>query len=231
MVIVSLLTVISVVFIAMLTIYLVGVFSGNDQNAPVSPDTVQGNHIENEVNRTLEPGSDNAFGADGQYRHNVAPVVIGPLSAEVVDFRDGVVHGTGAADSYGLVGNIVDQNTDTTWSTARAAAVSLRPAGVAAGPFTLERLVVDVASAGGPYRIYGLPAQRPQRGSGKTNVLLAEGALQSGQNTIDIDSRSVDNNIALDAVVLDLPADPQDGGEAALETIREVEFIGFSHRG
>ena len=230
-VIVSLLTVISVVFVAMLTIYLVGVFSGNDQNAPVSPDTVQGNHIENEVNRTLEPGSDNAFGADGQYRHNVAPVVIGPLSAEVVDFRDGVVHGTGAADSYGLVGNIVDQNTETTWSTARAAAVSLRPAGVAAGPFTLERLVVDVASAGGPYRIYGLPAQRPQRGSGKTNVLLAEGALQSGQNTIDIDSRSVDNNIALDAVVLDLPADPQGGGEAALETIREVEFIGFSHRG
>ena len=229
-VMVSLLTVISVVFVAMLTIYLVGVFSGDDQRAPVSPETVQGDHIENEVNRTLEPGSDNAFGADGKYRPNLPPVVIGPLSAEVVDFRDGVVHGTGGADSYGLVANIVDQKNDTTWSTARGTAVSLRPGGDGGGPFTLERLVIDVASAGGPYRVYGLPAERPPRG-GNEAILLAEGALESGQNSVNIDTRSMANNIALDAVVLELPEDPQGGGEAALETIREVEFIGYSDHG
>ncbi|MEH0147956.1 murein biosynthesis integral membrane protein MurJ [Corynebacterium sp. Q4381] len=210
--------VMTVILIAALTTYLIGVFSG-DSDAPVSSESIQSG-------QTTEAAPTTKL-----------PVVIEPLKAQLLE----------SAESGTDAQAIVDGDKATSWTTERNAAVLLRPTGVTT-PFTLEHLLIHATTEGGPYEIYGVPAGRlgeveADGPNWEELPLFAAGTFHAGQNNIDVTSVTL-ANLRLDAVILGLPprvavgdaggdAHGDAGGEAGTAegpgtaTIREVSLIGF----
>ncbi|UIZ93449.1 murein biosynthesis protein MurJ [Corynebacterium sp. CNCTC7651] len=221
----SFVAVVSVVIIAALTTYLIGVFSGEDTNSPVNQESIQS------TDKVTDPTAQ---------QPSSLPVIIGPLRAETVTLDSDAkpdAPGTPGAPDAGTVADIVDGDNSTSWTTPRGTLVVLRPENERAGGFTLEHLLVTTASEGGPYKVYGLPEGH---GDGMNPVdglttlsdempLLAEGTFHSGQNNIDVAGESL-TNVKLEAVMLYLPprADAADGVGSA--TLREVSVIGYTDR-
>ena len=204
-VVVALLTAIAVaavIMIAALTAYLIGTFSSEESDGPVSP-----------VGATTSAPHPTTTGA------STLPVVIRPLLAAAVN-PDGT-------PVDGQVHNIVDQDNTTSWTTTRDVAVVLR-GGDVTGPFRLEHMLIDAPTDTGPYEIYGLPADfsAGSDGSGITREqwsqfpLLASGTLHKGQNNIDVEAREVSG------VVIYLPP-REDGTGAGEATLRNVSLIGY----
>ncbi|PLA12559.1 murein biosynthesis integral membrane protein MurJ [Corynebacterium riegelii] len=204
-VVVALLTAIAVaavIMIAALTAYLIGTFSSEESDGPVSP-----------VGATTSAPHPTTTEA------STLPVVIRPLLAAAVN-PDGT-------PVDGQVHNIVDQDNTTSWTTTRDVAVVLR-GGDVTGPFRLEHMLIDAPTDTGPYEIYGLPADFSDgsAGSGITREqwsqfpLLASGTLHKGQNNIDVEAREVSG------VVIYLPP-REDGTGAGEATLRNVSLIGY----
>ncbi|WP_083439829.1 murein biosynthesis integral membrane protein MurJ [Corynebacterium riegelii] len=207
-VVVALLTAIAVaavIMIAALTAYLIGTFSSEESDGPVSP-----------VGATTSAPHPTTTEA------STLPVVIRPLLAAAVN-PDGT-------PVDGQVHNIVDQDNTTSWTTTRDVAVVLR-GGDVTGPFRLEHMLIDAPTDTGPYEIYGLPADFSSgsdgsAGSGITREqwsqfpLLASGTLHKGQNNIDFEAREVSG------VVIYLPP-REDGTGAGEATLRNVSLIGY----
>ena len=207
-VVVALLTAIAVaavIMIAALTAYLIGTFSSEESDGPVSP-----------VGATTSAPHPTTTEA------STLPVVIRPLLAAAVN-PDGT-------PVDGQVHNIVDQDNTTSWTTTRDVAVVLR-GGDVTGPFRLEHMLIDAPTDTGPYEIYGLPADFSagsdgSAGSGITREqwsqfpLLASGTLHKGQNNIDVEAREVSG------VVIYLPP-REDGTGAGEATLRNVSLIGY----
>ncbi|WP_311356263.1 murein biosynthesis integral membrane protein MurJ [Corynebacterium riegelii] len=204
-VVVALLTAIAVaavIMIAALTAYLIGTFSSEESDGPVSP-----------VGATTSAPHPTTTEA------STLPVVIRPLLAAAVN-PDGT-------PVDGQVHNIVDQDNTTSWTTTRDVAVVLR-GGDVTGPFRLEHMLIDAPTDTGPYEIYGLPADFSDgsAGSGITREqwsqfpLLASGTLHKGQNNIDVEAREVSG------VVIYLPP-REDGAGAGEATLRNVSLIGY----
>nr|WP_256478254.1 murein biosynthesis integral membrane protein MurJ [Corynebacterium stercoris] len=215
----SFVAVVAVIIIAALTTYLVGVFSSEDSESPVKPDSIQ----------STEKATDPTAQQPGRL-----PVIIGPLQAESVTLEN-EVGANPAAPAEGSVADIIDGDASTTWATPRGTLVVLRPTHEMPGGFTLEHLLVDTVSEGGPYKVFGLPEGHTGGDVGELTSLsddmplLAEGTFHGGQNNIDVQGESF-TNIKLEAVLLYLPArsDAKDGVGTA--TLREVSVIGFTDR-
>ena len=209
-VVVALLTAIAVaavIMIAALTAYLIGTFSSEESDGPVSP-----------VGATTSAPHPTTTEA------STLPVVIRPLLAAAVN-PDGT-------PVDGQVHNIVDQDNTTSWTTTRDVAVVLR-GGDVTGPFRLEHMLIDAPTDTGPYEIYGLPADFSAGSDGSAGSaqgltreqwsqfpLLASGTLHKGQNNIDVEAREVSG------VVIYLPP-REDGTGAGEATLRNVSLIGY----
>ena len=209
-VVVALLTAIAVaavIMIAALTAYLIGTFSSEESDGPVSP-----------VGATTSAPHPTTTEA------STLPVVIRPLLAAAVN-PDGT-------PVDGQVHNIVDQDNATSWTTTRDVAVVLR-GGDVTGPFRLEHMLIDAPTDTGPYEIYGLPADFSSGSDGSAGSaqgltreqwsqfpLLASGTLHKGQNNIDVEAREVSG------VVIYLPP-REDGTGAGEATLRNVSLIGY----
>ena len=206
-VVVALLTAIAVaavIMIAALTAYLIGTFSSEESDGPVSP-----------VGATTSAPHPTTTEA------STLPVVIRPLLAAAVN-PDGT-------PVDGQVHNIVDQDNTTSWTTTRDVAVVLR-GGDVTGPFRLEHMLIDAPTDTGPYEIYGLPADFSDGSAGSAQgltreqwsqfPLLASGTLHKGQNNIDVEAREVSG------VVIYLPP-REDGTDAGEATLRNVSLIGY----
>mgnify|MGYP001759237550 CR=1 FL=1 len=213
-VVVALLTAIAVaavIMIAALTAYLIGTFSSEESDGPVSP-----------VGATTSAPHPTTTEA------STLPVVIRPLLAAAVNPDGTPVESTDSTSAS--VHNIVDQDNTTSWTTTRDVAVVLR-GGDVTGPFRLEHMLIDAPTDTGPYEIYGLPADFSggsdgSAGSGITREqwsqfpLLASGTLHKGQNNIDVEAREVSG------VVIYLPP-REDGTGAGEATLRNVSLIGY----
>lgn len=218
--------VVSVVIIAALTTYLVGFISGDGSDGPVNHESVQGD----EASESAGPEDPAAGKAP-----SALPVVIGPLTAQLVDTAGN------PQPNNATPANLVDSDTSTTFTAPRGSAIVLRPADPAGAPaFTLEHVLIDAAPDGGPYRVYGVP-----QGSGDALAvddlpLLAEGTLHSGQNNVDIPDpgtatttgAGADASVPerLEAVVISLPPTGDNPEGLAEPTLKEISVIGHPHR-
>ncbi|OFT84269.1 murein biosynthesis protein MurJ [Corynebacterium sp. HMSC29G08] len=212
-VVVALLTAIAVaavMMIAALTVYLIGAFSGEESDGPVSP-----------VGATTSAPHPTTTEA------STLPVVIRPLLAttDSTDSTDGDVH------------NLVDQDNTTSWTTTRDTAVVLR-GGDVTGPFRLEHMLIDAPTDSGPYEIYGIPADFSDASAGSAGSLtreqwsqfplLASGTFHKGQNNIDVDAREVSGVVIYLPPYEDSAGSDNAGSEAAGEvTLRNVSLIGY----
>lgn len=208
----------SVVAIAALTTYLIGFLSGDDADAPVSSDSIQGTSEAAPTPPTL-------------------PVVVKPLRVQVLTPAGETLPSSGLSagpgEGGGRASDLVDGDTATTFTTERDVVVALRPgAGITA--FELEHLLVHATTEGGPYQLYGVYDSDGET-TGPLAIadlpLLAEGTFHTGQNNIDIPAENA--GATLEAVLLYLP--PREDSLAAGEgpgvaTLREISVIGQTVR-
>ncbi|AQQ16372.1 putative peptidoglycan biosynthesis protein MviN [Corynebacterium glaucum] len=222
----------SVVAIAALTAYLVGFFSSDETDGPLNPESIQGEQDPSEAPSETVDESERATGL---------PVVIGPLTATALtpdgdpapkseEFSNG--DSSQANTPPNDVANTVDNDTSTTWVTKRDTVLVLRPESDDTGAFTLEHLLINATSEGGPYEVYGVP-----EGRGLDTVdfdglpQLADGTFHTGQNNIDVKSDEL-SATRLEAVLVYLPPreDADDDAGPGRATLREVSVIGYTDR-
>ena len=223
----------SVVAIAALTAYLVGFLSSEEADGPLNPESIQGE-------QTTSAAPDEA--TDETERATGLPVVIGPLTATALTTDGdpapkleefGTANPASEANSApNDVANTVDNDTSTTWVTERDTVLVLRPESEDTGAFTLEHLLINAASEGGPYEIYGVP-----EGRGLDTIdfdelpLFADGTFHTGQNNIDAKSEEL-TTTRLEAVLVYLPPreDAAADADRGRATLREVSVIGYTDR-
>ena len=84
-------------------------------------------------------------------------------------------------------------------------------------------MLIDTTSDGGPYEIYGVPADFPAEQEGALDVQslakLAEGKFHPGQNSVD-----VTDDVKLRGVILHLPAFEKSNSVE----VKEVSVIGYT---
>ena len=205
----------AVVLIAALTTSLIGFFSGDDTNSPVTHDSVQQGeqHIEEEATE-----------------HVGLPVIISPLTAQPIDAEGQPVGEPGTGDSANDGDTekpdkdaegpaaTVDGDRTTGWTMARGGGIAYTPP-TTAGEVSVEQLLIDTTSDGGPYSVHAIPVDYEGPLTAEALPTLAEGTFHPGQNSVDVDDSG-----PLRGVFLFLPA-----SEKSDEIqVREVSLIGFT---
>ena len=205
----------AVVLIAALTASLIGFLSGDDTVSPVTHDSVQqgAEHIEEEATE-----------------HVGLPVIISPLSAQPIDAEGQPAGKPGSGDSANDGDTAkpdkdtegpaatVDGNRATGWTTARGGGIALTPP-TSAGTVSVEQLLIDTTSDGGPYSVHAIPTDYEGPLTAEVLPMLAEGTFHPGQNSVDVDESG-----ELRGVFLSLPA-----SEKSKEIqVKEVSLIGFT---
>ena len=205
----------AVVLIAALTISLIGFLSGDDTNSPVTHDSVQQGeqHIEEEATE-----------------HVGLPVIISPLSAQPIDAQGQPAGEPGTGDSANDGDTekpdkdaegpaaTVDGDRTTGWTTARGGGIAFTPP-TTAGEVSVEQLLIDTTSDGGPYSVHAIPVNYEGPLTAEALPTLAEGTFHPGQNSVDVDDSG-----PLRGVFLSLPASEK----SAEIQVREVSLIGFT---
>ncbi|MCG7254639.1 murein biosynthesis integral membrane protein MurJ [Corynebacterium hadale] len=196
----------AVVLIAILTASLVGLFSGNDINSPVT---------QNSVEQGAENLEREAQEATGSAESVGLPVIIGPLKATAIGTAQDTAQGTDLSP-------VVDGDRATSATVTRGEGVKLAPP-ESAGAVNVEQMLIDTTSDGGPYEIYGVPADFPAEQEGALDVQslpkLAEGKFHPGQNSVD-----VTDDVKLRGVILQLPAFEKSNSVE----VKEVSVIGYT---
>ena len=191
------------VLIAILTTSLVGLFSGNDINSPVTQNSVEqgAENLEREAQEATESAG--------------LPVIIGPLEATAIGAAQDAAQGTDLSP-------VVDGDRATSATVTRGEGVKLAPP-ESAGAVNVEQMLIDTTSDGGPYEIYGVPADFPAEQEGALDVQslpkLAEGKFHPGQNSVD-----VTDDVKLRGVILQLPAFEKSNSVE----VKEVSVIGYT---
>ena len=205
----------AVVLIAALTTSLIGFLSGDDTNSPVTHDSVQQGeqHIEEEATE-----------------HVGLPVIISPLTAQPIDAEGQPVGEPGTGDSANDGDTekpdkdaegpaaTVDGDRTTGWTTARSGGIAFTPPATA-GEVSVEQLLIDTTSDGGPYSVHAIPVNYEGPLTAEALPTLAEGTFHPGQNSVDVDDSG-----PLRGVFLSLPASEK----SAEIQVREVSLIGFT---
>ena len=201
----------AVVLIAILTTSLVGLFSGNDINSPVTQNSVEqgAENLEREAQEATESAG--------------LPVIIGPLEATAIGAAQDAAQGTAQNTAQGTdLSPVVDGDRATSATVTRGEGVKLAPP-ESAGAVNVEQMLIDTTSDGGPYEIYGVPADFPAEQEGALDVQslpkLAEGKFHPGQNSVD-----VTDDVKLRGVILQLPAFEKSNSVE----VKEVSVIGYT---
>ena len=201
----------AVVLIAILTTSLVGLFSGNDINSPVTQNSVEqgAENLEREAQEATESAG--------------LPVIIGPLEATAIGAAQDAAQGTAQNTAQGTdLSPVVDGDRATSATVTRGEGVKLAPP-ESAGAVNVEQMLIDTTSDGGPYEIYGVPADSPAEQEGALDVQslpnLAEGKFHPGQNSVD-----VTDDVKLRGVILQLPAFEKSNSVE----VKEVSVIGYT---
>ncbi|WP_257183214.1 murein biosynthesis integral membrane protein MurJ [Corynebacterium cystitidis] len=198
-----------VVLIAALTTYVVSVIGGDDPATPVNhqsvDDAATGTSIRTAENRPL-------------------PVIVEPSHVRVWQAPG---HDP-AADNPDSINNVIDGDTQTSWSSdSYPNGLGTKPGvGIvvtATEPLALQHLLIDTETPGAHYNLYGLPADQ-ETSTENTALedlkLLKKGTLRTNRNSLEIQDNPRVHGVVV--WITDIPVDEDSNVE-----INEISMIGL----